>query len=153
MVQVSIDSWLLRSRRAADKVTITGLGAPFEIAEGDLIWLEVNFNSAEEVTGATIEHGDPWEDYDSPIEYDDPDAENKRQTKARVVIGYTQAVPEPNPFTARLTLTTTGEGPATTMQVVQCVTTHVVLCQECFEGGSTAVWMIAPHFAPGPAVS
>jgi hypothetical protein len=149
-VAVEIDSWLMRSQRASDKQTITGLGTAFTIEVDQMIWLELTFDAEEGLTTATIEHGAQWDGYDSPVQFDS-EAENKRQEKARILLAYTQAVPDPNDYTERHTLTyaTSSEGEPETLQLVQCVTTHLMLGRCCFE--SDTVQLPIPYFAPGPA--
>lgn len=76
-VQVSLDSWLTQSvipaesytlptggGTVANKITITGLGAPIQLALGKRIWLEINLSPIYAGTPgpptASIQHGTQW---------------------------------------------------------------------------------------------
>jgi hypothetical protein len=133
------DSSILKSFRVSEFLEITNIDETFEVAEGNLIYLDINFFGGE-VSNAQIVIGDPWDEYDNPLEFDDPEAENKQQTHAYALIAYVQAIPDPNDFPSRLE---SGE-----LQIVQCIRTDIILCRTCHE--SDTVILPFPYFAAGP---
>lgn len=154
-VTVAIDSWLMLSQRPSDKMTVSGLGEPFAIEAGQKIWLEVEFDETEGPTTATIKHGDPWLNYDKPVFFNTDtgagDGDNKRQTRAYLLIAEAIEMPDPNPYADRLTLTVEGETQSTSIQIVQCVHTNVRLCRDCFEGDTCQLF--TPYFGAGSAAA
>jgi len=149
-LRVAMDSWLMRSLKASDKLTITGLGSDFsDLRVDQLIWLQVNWD-ANEVPTATIDHGarSKWPTYDEPMQWDNPTAENKRQIKAFKLLAYSQAVPSPNSFPDRLIVP---NGVGGKMQIVQVHTGHLRLCSMCHES-DTIQWFV-PGAGVGPAVT
>ncbi len=142
-VKVYIGSYLRRSYRSADVLSMTGLDFPFALANEECVYLKIVFDELGEPT-ASVEHGELWDDYDSPVKFDSAEP-NKRQTHAYLLIAYTQAVPDPNAFPERLII---GSGEEA-IQVVQCVNQNLVLCANtCFEADTVS--MLFPAFAPGP---
>lgn len=145
-VTVNIDSWLRSlSKRAANKLTVTGLGASFEVEDGTLIYLKIDLENEL----YTIEHGDPWDGYDEPVKFTGT-GESKVQTHAFAVIGYVQGVPDPNPYPDRVTMIIPASEDSPNLQIVQCMTTHQMLCRDCFDGDDVIVPV--PASAPGPDV-
>lgn len=148
---VELDSWLAKNLKADGKQTVTGLGTAFDFvpdAEGAFfVWLEATI-TAGAVTAVEVKYGDaPWEDYPVPLQYDTPpDPADAVQVYAYQLLAYTEAASEANAaYTARETV---GYGEGDTAQIVQCVTTHLLLCEACYEGAT--VLLFFPHHAPGP---
>lgn len=148
-VSVHLDSWLMGSREADDKITITGLGEAFAIAVDEYIWIEVAVAEGEASGDASIEHGsEPWPTY--PFPYDD----SEDQTAAYFLIGYTQAHEDngaavagnPIDFPERLRI---GHGDGETMQIVQCLTTNLIVTAEC-EAGQIVVGLAPWSAVPAP---
>ena len=151
-VKVSLDSWLSRSVRPADKLTITGLGAPFEISLGYRIWLKVAWDplNLSAPPTATIVHGAPgtlWPDYDDPALFDDLEEGNPKQLEWRELIAWTEALAADAAADPYLDSLVVGSGEEA-FRVIQRVTMHLVLCKRCFENNN--VWVTDPAFRPGP---
>lgn len=144
MAVVEIDSWLSLSPRLADKMTITGLGSPFEIALGHVIWLEVTF-TAGVPSSATI-RCEPWDgDEDKPYVVDSLSAPNYLQEEARHVIAEIVAADPTYPNRLKLTI---GEDEC---EINQCCTTNLMLCQTCVD--ALTLMIIAPASAPALSIA
>jgi hypothetical protein len=138
-LKVSLNSWLSKSERPDDHQTIVGLGVPFAIALNQWIYLEVEWDG-EEIAGATIAQDDwdseTWsgDDVEFAVAWDDDDADNRRQTKARRLIGFTRAHEEEDYYPVdRMTITGGSGEDAVSMQVVQSLNSHLLLCEGCFD--------------------
>lgn len=144
---VEIESWLMKEIPMDGKQTVTGLGAPFPVVPGTgstfFVWIEATI-AAGAVTGVEIKHGDaPWDEYPEPVKWDPSDSDpDKQQVKAYQLIAY--LVPEDADYASRIAFAI-GED---TVQIVQCVTTHLLLCEKCVD--SFDILVFAPWHAPGP---
>lgn len=149
-VAVSIDSWLVQSRRFDSKVTVTGLGEPFAIEVGDYIWLQVEWDfGTGDIASATIEHGERWAEYPEPVRWDDPESQARRQTHAFELLAWAEEIPpeETNYHPDALVLSGGGEEGAL-LRVVQRATSNLLLCTMCYEGDTVSLFQ--PYFLPGP---
>lgn len=132
-VYVLLDSRLALSLDMDDEQAITGLGASFAVALGDYIWLEADIDAEGDITGVAIEHGAaPWGDYPAPVTMDmsDPPV----QTTAYQLIGRVVATSVDHP--SREVVDGVGS-------IKQMVTTHLLLCEGCYEGATVLIFV--PH--------
>lgn len=141
-LKVVLDSWLMGSMRASDKITITGLDAGFSIAISQFIYVKATVTEGE-VTAASIEHGAAWDEYDENAAFEG-EGDEREQTFAYRLIAYTQSYPgsssaitgDPTHFPNRLIIPYDNSGSGALMQVVQCLTTNLIVQEECDEEGS-----------------
>lgn len=148
-LQVELDSWLMAGPEADDKVTITGLGSPFEITPVDgraKIFLEAAIAGGA-VTACAVKHGDEWDDdFPKPVGWDPSESDPERtQEKAFILLAYLEAQSAGNAaYTNRATI----KLGATTYQIVQCVRDHLLLCRTCYSVTGDNVRLFVPWFAP-----
>jgi len=144
-LQVEMDSWLMKSEKWNDKMTITGLGEPFELSEDDLaIWLEITLDGEGAVTKATIEHGKPgntgdWRDFPDPFHYDD----EENQDKYFQLLAYIDPVTE-NPYRPG-GIPISGKSPR---RLVQCTYVNLIVAEKCLVEDGRTVRVLAPWHAP-----
>lgn len=144
---VEKNSWLMATEKCDDKVTITGLGAEFEVEADDKVWLEVSFDASGDVTAATIEHGEggvtgEWEPFPDVVEYDDPDQPDRKQTKAFHLLAYLRPVTAEYDW-ERVTFPDDEE-----RQLVSTTATNLIICRKCYEPDGELIRTLAPWFTP-----
>jgi len=150
-LQVEIDSWLMNGQAADAKVTITGLGAPFEIepVEGRAkIFLEATVVGGA-VTTVALRHGDEWdeEEFPEPVRFDpSPTDPDRTQDRAYCLLAYLEAQSEGNAnYTGRPTIQLAD----VTYQIVQCVRENLLICKGCYEAtGDSDILLFRPGHAP-----
>lgn len=125
-IKVSIGSPLMASMDWTDTISISGLDAPKNVVAGNLIFLKVTLAgpTAEIVVAST------WDQYPSPIGWENAAALIKVQKYAYVVIGRVVASPVGGDVAA-LTLEPVG---GTKLDVVQLVYSGLMLAQTCYKG-------------------
>lgn len=149
-LQVEVDSWLMNGEKADAKVTMTGLGAPFEITPVDgraKIFLEATIAGGD-VTAATINHADEWAEdiFPKPVKFDPSESDPERtQEKAWILLAYLEAQSEGNAaYTSRPTIKLA----TTTYQIVQCVRDNLLICKRCYPPTGDNVLLFEPWHAP-----
>lgn len=154
-VTVHLDSWLMKSRRANDVVTITGLDSAFSVSVGDFIWIQIGVVAGDVTGSASIHHGSsPWGTYPDPY-----DTVGSSQGAAFRLIGYVQIYPGdgseiaglPSHFPDRLRILYTLDDEEAVMQIVQCLSTNLIVSQEC-EETDTVVGLADWSSVPGPSL-
>lgn len=135
------DSFVVKGFRVDDNVVIADVDDEFELVAGDKLFLEATIPVDPALITITLKKGTTWDGYPNPVEFDDPVADNKMQEKAWCLLAYVQETPDPNVFPDRVTVAG--------LQLVQCVTTHLLLCRTCHEADT--VFLFHPFHAPGPA--
>jgi hypothetical protein len=150
-VQVSLNSWLLASDdysapEADDRLEVTGLGSPLfldvDSHARQIIWCDVELPSGESPT-ASIDSGADWNGggldvYPSRFEFDTddgkPDPDNLApQTDLYIPLAYTYDITD-NPWGDDFNLP--GIMLTPTIILVQLVTTHLRLFQDCYQGNT-----------------
>lgn len=151
-LQVEIDSWLVKSVKMDDKVTVAGLGpdAAFDFDVGDsgyfYVWIVAEITDGA-ATSVYIDYGqetDLWPDYPDPVELGDADTDGfEPQVKAFRLLAYVQ--PQDTAYPDREQIVKDD----VPYQIFQCVDSNLQLCEGCFNGVTRLLF--DRGFAPGPA--
>lgn len=152
-VVVEKDSWIMKSEKWDDKLTISGLGEPFALAATDnAIWIELTIAGGV-ATSATIKHGqagtgDIWKKFPEPFGYPeastDPVAPAPNQEKYYQLLAYIEDKPKEDSYRPGVDLAFT----PTTRQLVQCTYTNLIICEKCYAKDGQLVKVLAPWHAP-----
>ncbi|MEI9999378.1 MAG: hypothetical protein WDO13_09520 [Verrucomicrobiota bacterium] len=131
-VQINPNSFLQQSLTPNDLVAITGLGSPFAVAAGTVIWLEVDFDpDTAAVTAAAIGSGSGgWSGFPTPFVYTGS-FPNQELTTSYLLVGYLAAASSP------LDGTVINGGPPdapVSAKIIQCVAQDVLLQNVVFNG-------------------
>lgn len=137
-ITVNLHSHLLRSLRCTDKITVSGLDFPFDVGEGDKVWLELTITNYA-VESATVKHGSPaangWAEYPEPVRFEGA-AGARQQTRAFVPLAYVIATEDEQPYDPPGIIVGTGSNSLT---VVNLVRTHLLVAETGY-GGDTVLY-------------
>jgi len=137
-VLINIHSHLARSINAGDKVTITGLGAPFTVNKGDYIYLDIAVDANREATSARIRHGPKWAGYPEAISYHPGlPFPNRAQRGCYLELGYVVGAEDDFEFDPPGIIVGDGDD---AVIVIQNVNTHLIMQQTCATGETTVVY-------------
>lgn len=144
---VEKNSWLMESEQVDSKITITGLGAAFEVEEDDKVWLETSFDTSGVVTSCAVRSGEgattgEWEPFPDVIKYDNPSSPTRKQEKHFHLLAYFR------PVTTEYDWPTVTFGPEIKRQLVETTFTNLVVCRKCYEPDGELVRVLAPWFMP-----